>query len=343
MASDPRSQDRPEHSGWAKGCGLIAGVTAGIMGLGTIALLALLLSGYSLDDLRSRPPDRAETIEQMREMVEVVDELYDNDQFYESGVEPTASFTPTPAPTPTRTPTPAVSEPEPEADPEPGDAVVPFEDTILGTSFRAPGYYDTGVTAVMGSPDAYTFAKTNACAMKLVVHAMPTAAFPGPAPLEALANAYQELQDECATSTSWAIVSEPSALMVNDQPAARMIVDRSHGEIVTRYMLTAIQGTSRSGYVIGQMGGGCRDNAAANAELTAMSDSVVLTDPSPVCYVGRKPATDPAEYGVGCDFEVYGFDGQKILADRDFTVIELGPVTWDEAAAFMRDHDQPRW
>jgi hypothetical protein len=59
--------------------------------------------------------------------------------------------------------------------------------------------------------------------------------------------------------------------------------------------------------------------------------------------VGFKPGSDPAEYSVSCDYDVTGWKGQSALADRGFTEIELGPVTWDECAAFMRDHDQRYW
>jgi len=70
---------------------------------------------------------------------------------------------------------------------------------------------------------------------------------------------------------------------------------------------------------------------------------VTLLDPAPVCYVGLKPGSDPAEYGISCDNETTGWVGQSALADRGFTEIELGPVTWDECAAFMRAHDQQFW
>jgi len=68
-----------------------------------------------------------------------------------------------------------------------------------------------------------------------------------------------------------------------------------------------------------------------------------LQEPAAVCYVARKPGSEPAEYAVGCDYPVVKMTGPEALADQGFTEIELGPATWDDCAAFMREEEQPFW
>lgn len=57
------------------------------------------------------------------------------------------------------------------------------------------------------------------------------------------------------------------------------------------------------------------------------------------CYVGQMPGTN--RMSVACD----GGDGSGPfkLAQAGYTMIVLGPTTWDRCAEYMRQHNQPGW
>jgi hypothetical protein len=223
-------------------------------------------------------------------------------------------------------------------------AVVEITDLILGVSAKGYDHYAMGSTAVMGGSEPYFFIDPNACGMKLEVRAMPTSALPGTTALEALQAVYQQdYVEQSAANVSWTVTQEPFELALNGEPAARLEVERARGDRVSLYQITVIRGQTRSGIVQGQIGQSCTGNPASMGYLNEMTDSVVLREPASVCYVGLKPGSDPAEYGVGCDYEITGVTGRGSLADRGFTQIEMGPVTWDACAEFMRAHDQEFW
>lgn len=265
------------------------------------------------------------------------------------------SPTPTPAATPTRTPTPtpkpATETPTPTSTPAPSPegtsdapAVVAIMDLILGVSARGYDHYAMGSTAVMGGSEPYFFIDPNACGMKLEVRTMPTSALPGATALEGLQAVYQQnYVEQSPGSVSWTITQEPFELELNGEPAARLEAERVRNDRMSLFQITVIRSQTRSAIVQGQISASCADNPASVAYLNEMTDSVMLHDPAPVCYVGFKPGSDPAEYGVGCDSEATGWTGQGALADGGFTQIEMGPVPWDECAEFMRAHDQEFW
>jgi len=358
-----------QRSGWRKGCGALTV----ILGLAAVAAIALLLGGYTVASVTSDKPDRPEIIKQMEELFDVVDDFFGDDgEASTSGSEPapkpTATFTPTPMPPPptaTFTPTPAppdgqsndspadadadavaVDEPEPIPDPEPGEDFIPFEMIVLGLLFKSREYYSTGtVAAGMNDADPYAFAKSSIPSMNIKLRTMPTDQFPGATPAEALPLLFRErLVDKITGSGEWAVVSEPVDLDVNGLPATRMAAEfRRNDDKTFCYHMTAIRGETRSGFVYGSYGVPCPDAPGRADEISAIADSVQLSEPGPVCSVGLKPDSDPADYGVGCDYLPVGWVGVDALADAGYTDIVLGPVTWDECAAFMREHDQPRW
>jgi len=256
---------------------------------------------------------------------------------------PKPTRTPIPKPT-TETPPPSITPaPDPEGTSD-APAIVEITDLILGVSARGYNYYLMGTTAVMGGPQPYFFIDPNACGMKLEVRTMPTSALPGATALEGLQTVYQQNYiEQSPSSVSWTITQEPFELELNGEPAARLEAERVQNDRMSIYQITVIRGQSRSAIVQGQINERCAENPASMVYLNEMTDSVTVHDPAPVCYVGFKPGSDPAEYGVGCDYEATGWIGQEALADRGFTQIEMGPVTWDECAEFMRAHDQEFW
>jgi hypothetical protein len=236
-----------------------------------------------------------------------------------------------------------MSEPSPESTSD-APAIIEITDFILGVSFRGYNHYAMGSTAVMGGSEPYAFIDPNACRMKVEVRTMPASALPGATALEGLQAAYQQFYvEQSPSSVSWTVTQEPFELELNGEPAARMEAERVEGDRMSLYQITVIRSETRAAVAHGQIGESCMDNPASMANLYEMTDSVTLLDPSPVCYVGFKPGSDPAEYGVGCDSTITGGTGPGRLADRGFTEIEMGPVTWDECAEFMRAHDQPFW
>ncbi|MCJ7549413.1 MAG: hypothetical protein MUQ30_07005 [Anaerolineae bacterium] len=240
----------------------------------------------------------------------------------------------------------APDEPEPIPDPEPGDDFVPFEMIVLGLLFKSREYYSTGtVAAGMNESDPYAFAKSSMPSMDIKLRTMPTDQFPGATPAEGLPVLFRErIVDRITDSGEWVVVGDPVDLVVNGLPAARMATEFRRGDDKTScYHLTAIRGDTRSSFVYGSYGVPCPDAPGRAAEITAIADSVQLSEPGPVCSVGLKPDSDPPGYGVGCDYLPVGWVGVDALRDSDYTDIVLGPVTWDECAAFMREHDQPRW
>jgi len=361
MGTIPSTGSSEQRSGWRKGCGTLTV----ILGLVAVAAIALLLGGYAVANLSSKPPERGEIIKQMEELVDVVEDFFGDgdEETSTSGSEPapkpTATFTPTPMPppptatfTPTPTPSPAPpddqtnDEPEPMPDPEPGEDFVPFEMIVLGLSFKSREYYSTGtVAAGMNDADPYAFAKSSMPSMNIKLRTMPTDQFPGATPAEALPVLFRErLVDKITHTGEWVVVSEPVDLAVNGLPATRMATEfRRNDDKTFCYHLTAIRGDTRSSLVYGSYGGPCADRPHLADEINEIADSVRLSEPGPVCSVGLKPDSDPPEYGVGCDYLPVGWVGVDALTDRGYTDIVLGPVTWDECAAFMRDHNQPRW
>ncbi len=257
------------------------------------------------------------------------------------------SPTPAPSATPSPTPKPAVEAPPPEPSPEEtseSPAAVEIMDLILGVSAKGYAHYAMGSTAAMGGSEPYFFINPDACRMKLEVYTLPTAALPGATALEGLQAIYQQnYVEQSSGSVSWTITQEPFELELNGESAARLEAERLRNDQISLYQITVIRSQTRSAIVQGQIGESCAANPASLAYLNEMTDSVMLYDPAPVCYVGFKPGSDPAEYGVSCDSERTGWIGPVALADRDFTQIELGPVTWDECAEFMRAHDQEFW
>jgi hypothetical protein len=190
----------------------------------------------------------------------------------------------------------------------------------------------------------YLFIEPTLCDMKLEVRTMPTSALPGATALEALQSIYQqEYVEQSAGNVSWTVTTPPFELELNGVPAARLEAERARNDRVSLYQLTVIRGQAQVAVVQGQIGEACAGNPEWMADLNEMTDSVTLSDPAPVCFVGFMPKSDPAEYAVGCDYEITGVTGPGALADRGFTQIELGPVTWDECAEFMRANDQPSW
>ncbi len=240
----------------------------------------------------------------------------------------------------------AVDEPEPIPDPEPSEDFIPFEMIVLGLLFKSREYYSTGtVAAGMNDGNPYAFTKSSMPSMDIKLRTMPTDQFPGATPAEALPMLFRErLVDKITGSGEWVIVSEPVDLDVNGLPSTRMAAEfRRNDDKTFCYHMTAIRGDTRSSFVYGSYGVPCPDAPGRADEITAIADSVQLSEPGPVCSVGLKPDSDPADYGVGCDYLPVGWIGVDALTDADYTDIVLGPVTWDECAAFMRDHDQPRW
>ena len=200
---------------------------------------------------------------------------------------------------------------------------------------RSRGYLNGVTFAVL----PYYFINPNACGMKLTVRTMPTSALPGTTALEGLRAIHQQNYD----GESWTVTREPFELELNGASAARLETEYVQGDHKSLYQITVVRGQTRSATIEGKIGESCAENPTSMANLNEMTDSVRLHDPAPVCYVGFKPGSDPAEYGVGCDYDVTGVNGQGSLADRGFTQIEIGPVTWDECAEFMRSHDQEFW
>ena len=239
-----------------------------------------------------------------------------------------------------------VEEPEPEPDPEPSYDPVSFRMPVMGLGFEAREYYSTGtVAAGTTNSDPYAFVKSSYPSMNIKLRTMPTDQFPGATPAEGLPVLFQErVAEKVSGSGEWITITEPFDLDVNSLAATRMASEyRRDDEKVFCYHTTAIRGASRSSFVYGSYGAPCLDRPALADEITGIADSVVLSDPGPVCSVGKKPETEPVEYGVGCDYLAVGWVGVDALKDADYTEIVLGPVTFDEAATFMREHDQPRW
>jgi hypothetical protein len=237
------------------------------------------------------------------------------------------------------------AEPSPEADPEPDDEIVKFVDAILGVSARAYNYYQIGSTAGRKSgPDPYVFIDPNACLMKVEVRTMPTAAFPGATAAEGLAALYQtRYVDQARSDETWTVTEPPFEIEQHGDPAARMEATRIDDDRTIHYQLTAIRGPARSALVHGQIGDKCAQRPASVESLHEMTDAIALQEPAAVCYVARKPGSEPAAYAVGCDYPVVKITGPEALADQGFTEIELGPATWDDCAAFMREQEQPFW
>ena len=269
------------------------------------------------------------------------------------GSSPTATPTPVPRVTLAPTPTPRLTaEASPSDTPPPPNpegtsdapAVVEITDLILGVSARGYDHYAMGSTAARGSSEPYFFIDPNACGMKLEVRTMPTSALPGATALEALPVVYQQnYVAQSSASVDWTITQEPFELELNGEPAARLEAERVQNDRMALFQITVVRSQTRSAIVHGQIGESCAERPASMAYLNEMTDSVMLHDPAPVCYVGLKPGSDPAEYRVGCDSKATGHTAQGTLADRGFTQIEMGPVTWDECAEFMRAHDQEYW
>ena len=354
MASDSDTDSSPQRSNRRLGCGYL-GLSLIILGL-----IFLLIDTEGIIDALGL--ERRWWLRQAAQVDKQSDEELDEALPESSGKhEPASQYEPedpsepeapskpavTPTPTPMQPPTPTHTPqaPEPEPDPEALAETIIFEDFILGGRFRALSTYKTGTTAVAGAPDAHSFAKASLCDKALEVYPMPTSAFPGAAPGEGLQSRYRDLVGRTGSDVTWTVIRDAFDLEVNGVPATRMVVLRQKGDRYHWLMLTAMRGPSRATFVHAQTGGiaQCVENDAAIAELTAMSDSVELTTPAAVCYVGQKPESDPASYKVGCDFTDRGFDGKEILSGYGYTEIVLGPAPWDTCAAFMRDHDQPGW
>jgi hypothetical protein len=258
---------------------------------------------------------------------------------------PIPSSTPAPIPTRTHTPTPENIQPQPsttgEAD---APAIVEITDLILGVYGRGYNHYAMGTTAGRGSPEPYFFIDPNACGMKLEVRTMPAHALPGESLLDSLQVVFQQQYvEQSAASVTWTVTQEPFELELNGAPAARMEAQRQRNDSISIYQITVVRDQERAAIVQGQISQKCNENPTSRAYLDELTNAVTLQNPAPVCYVGFKPDSDPAEYGVGCDDTITGADGQKFLKESGYTQIELGPVTWDECADFMRAHNQERW
>ena len=232
-------------------------------------------------------------------------------------------------------------EPQPEGTSE-SRGIIEIKDAVLGVSARGWDHYAYGSTAARGGSDPYFFINPNACGMKLEVRTLATSELPGGTPLEALSNVYQRRYVGEGGGT-WAITQEPVEVDLNGSPAARLEAERVHTNRASIYQITVVRGENRSAVVQGQIGSTSAEDPNRKASLNEMTDSVVIYDPAPVCYVGFKLGSDPEEYGVGCDDGITGATGPGVLEERGFSQIELGPVTWDECAAFMREHDQRYW
>ena len=217
-------------------------------------------------------------------------------------------------------------------------------DLTLGVSAKGYDHYAMGSTTVMGGSKPYFYINPNACGMKLEVRTMPASALPGATVLESLQIVYQQnYVEQSPGSVSWTITQEPFELELNGEPAARLEAERARNDRISLYQITVIRSQNRLAIVQGQISESCADNPASLTYMNDLTDSVMLYDPSPVCYVGSKPDSDPVEYGVSCDNETTGWTGKGALAEKGYTQIEMGPVMWDECAEFMRAHNQEFW
>jgi len=347
-------------AGWRKGCGTMAL----ILGIAAVAVIALLLAGYPVSSLRDEARDRSEIVKQLDSLVDVVDDFFGGDDpatTLDGGGPPQPTSTWTPTPTATRTPTPppptatwtptpvpddSDTQPQPVPDPEPDDAPLLFVMDALGLSFKTREYYSVGnMSAGVAKPDAYAFVKSSFPSMRVELRTMPTYQATGETSRDALQALYQErLVEGLRDSGEWSIVSEPFDLQVNGQPASRMAAEFARtDDKVFCYHLTTIRGAARSGFVRGSYGAACEEGLGRLDEITEIADSVELGEPGAVCWVGQKPDTDPTEYAVGCDYPPLKYVGVDSLDKQGYTDKVLGLVTYDEAVAFMREQDQPRW
>lgn len=237
------------------------------------------------------------------------------------------------------------SEPEPEPDPEPEDEIDFFEHFTQGIGVLAYKYNSVGDTARgTTKSDPYVFVKVASCGMRVDIRTMPTSAFPGTTTIEGLAHIYQtDYVDKADSNESYEIIQEPFELELNGAPAARMEVWYKTSKATRLIQITVVRGEMRSGKIKGQLLESCAERADSVAYLNEMTDSVEFFEPHPVCYVGHMPDSDPEKYSVGCDDLAFQYVGVDALAEDGFTEVAMGPVTWDECAEFMREHNQDKW
>jgi len=231
-------------------------------------------------------------------------------------------------------------DPEPESTSAVPELII-FEAPALGLAMNVFDFYSFG--SMVDKPNPYSFVKPGACAMRVDVFPMPTAELPGETPLDAVEGAYQAEVASSASSFTWNPLGPAYELEVNGQPAARMEVERvGSDDKKSFFQITVIRGDAKSAVVIGQIGNKCGSKIGVEnlAALSDLTNTVRLSPPLPVCYVGRTIG-DEEDYSVACD--QWGGSGDKILMQGDHSDVVLGPVTWDQCALFMREHNQVGW
>jgi hypothetical protein len=157
--------------------------------------------------------------------------------------------------------------------------------------------------SIVAKPHPYSFVKPGACAMRVDVYPMLTAELPGETPLDAVEGVYQAEVASSSSGFTWIPLGPAYELEVNGQPAARMEVERvGSDDKRSFFQFTVIRGDANSAVVIGQIGNNCGSKIGA-VNLAALSDltnTVRLSPPLPVCYVGRALG-DEEDYSVACD------------------------------------------
>ena len=359
------NQDGSKHS--RPGCFLWTVVS--FIGLGGLILIGLMLAGYALDDILSGEATENMNISEVGQAAQSgFDEGMENealppplpDDELVPANDDNGEETAVTLPDPEENNDDAVDNSEPAANSNGSEPAEPeneandnsddpeieaFTDLILGVSAKAYTHYSMGSTAGgLGGSEPYFFVNPGACGMKVEVRTMPTAAVPGATASEGLETIFQtQYVENSMSSVSWQVTEETAVVEMYLEPAARMTAARIRNDEKSYYQLTLIRGETRAALVQGQINETCAARPASRASLDEITNSIELSDPAAVCYVAMRPDSSPAEYNVGCDYERTGVTGLQTLADRGFTESVLGPATWDECAAFMRNKQQPYW
>jgi hypothetical protein len=181
----------------------------------------------------------------------------------------------------------AAADPQPESTSAVPEVII-FEAPALGLAMNVFDFYSCG--SMVDKPNPYSFVKPGACAMRVDVYPMPTAELPGETPLDAVEGAYQAEVASSSSSFTWNPLGLAYELEVNDQPAARMEVERVGSDNKKSFFqFTVIRWDAKSAEVIGQIGDKCGSKSGVEnlAALSDLTNTVRLSPPLPVCYVGR--------------------------------------------------------
>jgi hypothetical protein len=226
----------------------------------------------------------------------------------------------------------------PTATGEPGR--VPFLDPILGVAATGQQGDDIGRTSTeVNEPEPHLYFRRQACAAETVVRVVPP---PELAPEDALADLYESDYVASDPDLAWELLAALEPLDVDGAPAARLRAQRTDpddGAFLVQ--LTLVAGARAAALVESVLEADCADAQEVLADVTATADSVELFAPESICYVGQQPGTNPADFAVACDDA--DSDGPDKLAAEGYDDVVLGPVTWEEGAAFMRENDQAGW